>query len=107
MEKSGTFFSKGVHAQFKNQLKSIWGLNHLPQNMKYLGVRLFLSNNKKKDCSFVKEKLEVKTSSWKCKALSWMGQATLIKSLAIAIPSYTMTIGQLPTSLMYGDGLYP
>ena len=98
MEKSGTFFSKGVHAQFKNRLKSIWGLNPLPQNTKYLGVPLFLLNNKKKDFSFVKEKLEARTSSWKCKALSWMGRTTLIKSVSLAISSYTMTVGQLSRS---------
>ena len=99
IEKSGIFFSKGVHGNFKNQLKSIWGFKTLPENTKYLGIPLFLSNNKRRDFKYLKENLEAKTSSWKCKSLSWMGKATLIKSVALAIPSYTMAVCKLPKGL--------
>jgi hypothetical protein len=68
----------------------LWGLKILPQSTKYLGVTLFLSHNKKKDFSYVKEKLESKTSSWKSKSLLWMGRAT---------PSYPIAAFQLPKSL--------
>jgi hypothetical protein len=58
-----------------------------------------LSNNKRRDFKYLKENLEAKTSSWKCKSLSWMGRATLIKSVALAIPSYTMVVCKLPKGL--------
>ena len=90
IEKFGAFYSKGVHIQFQKQVKCWWGLKSLPQSTKYLGVTLFLSHNKKKDFSYVKEKLESKTSSWKSKSLSWMGRAT---------PSYPIAAFQLPKSL--------
>jgi hypothetical protein len=77
----------------------VWGLKTLPQNTKYLGVPLFLSQNKKKDFSYVKDRLESKTSGWKSNSLSWMGRATLSKSVALAIPNYSMTAFQLPKSL--------
>jgi hypothetical protein len=99
IEKSGIFFSKGVHGNFKNQLKSIWGFKTFPENTKYLGIPLFLSNNKRRDFKYLKENLEAKTSSWKCKSLLWMGRATLIKSVALAIPSYTMAVCKLPKGL--------
>ena len=99
IEKSGIFFSKGVHGNFKNQLKSIWGFKTLPENTKYLGIPLFLSNNKRRDFKYLKENLKAKKSSWKCKSLSWMGRATLIKSMALAIPSYTMVVCKLPKGL--------
>ena len=82
LEKTGVFASKGVHAHFLSQTRSIWGLKRLHQGVKYLGVPLFLSNNRVKDFSYVKERLESRTSGWKCKSLSWMGRATMIKSVA-------------------------
>ena len=99
IEKSRAFYSKGVHTQFQKQVKCLWGLKTLPQSTKYLGIPLFLSHNRKKDFSYVKEKLESKTSSWKSKSLLRMGQAILIKSVAMAIPSYSMAAFQLPKSL--------
>uniref|UniRef100_A0A2N9ET81 Reverse transcriptase domain-containing protein n=2 Tax=Fagus sylvatica TaxID=28930 RepID=A0A2N9ET81_FAGSY len=99
LEKSGVFYSKGVHVQFKKQICSLWGLKPLPQSTKYLGVPLFLSQNRMKDFHYLKERMEAKTCSWKSKALSWMGRATLIKSVALAIPCYTMAVIQLPKKL--------
>jgi hypothetical protein len=90
-EKSGMFVSKGVHHHFCRQLKDLWGFKVLPKDVKYLGVPLFLTQRKSKDFSFVKERLESKISRWKRKSLSWMGRATLLKSVAQSIPSYTMS----------------
>ena len=99
IDKSDAFYSNGVHTQFKNQVKNVWGLKSLPQNTKYLGVPLFLSQNRKRDFIYLKERLEDKTSSWKSKSLSWIGRATLIKSVALTIPIYTMAAIQLPKKL--------
>jgi hypothetical protein len=44
------------------------------------------------DFNYLKERMEVRTSGWKSKALSWMGRVTLIKSVALAIPSYRMAV---------------
>ena len=73
MEKSGFFVSKRVHGQFSLQIRNQWGFKKLAKDGKYLGLPLFLSPNKSKDFSFVKEKLEARVSGWKCKSLSWMG----------------------------------
>ena len=51
------------------------------------------------DFNYLKERMEVRTSGWKSKALSWMGRVTLIKSVALAIPSYRMAVIQLPKKL--------
>lgn len=99
LEKSGIFYSNGVHAQFKIQVRNLWGLKSLSQSTKYLGIPLFRSCDRKKDFHYLKEKLEAKMSSWKSKALSWMACATLIKSVGLAIPSYTMAVIQLPKVL--------
>ena len=99
VEKSGVFPSKGVSQQFLNQIKSCWGINKLPPNSKYLGVPLFFSASRSRDLNPIKEKLENKLSSWKSKNLSWQGRATPIKSVAQAIPAYSMTVIQFPRKL--------
>ena len=99
MENFGVFPSKGVSQQFLNQIKSCWGINKLPPNSKYLGVPLFLSASSSRDLNPIKEKLENKLSGWKSKNLSWKGRATLIKSVAQAIPAYSMTAIQFPKKL--------
>uniref|UniRef100_A0A2N9ID60 Reverse transcriptase domain-containing protein n=1 Tax=Fagus sylvatica TaxID=28930 RepID=A0A2N9ID60_FAGSY len=99
VEKSGIFASKGVHRQFLLQVKNQWGYKQLPNGVKYLGVPLFLSRNKSMDFAYVKEKLEARTSTWKSKNLSWMGRATLIKSVAQACPIYAMSTCIFPKKL--------
>jgi hypothetical protein len=98
-DKSGFFTSKGVHNQFCRQIKSQWGFNQLPKDSKYLGMPLFLSANKTRDLAFVKEKVEARICGWKGKCLSWIGQATLIKSVAQATPIYGMSIYKFPKGL--------
>jgi hypothetical protein len=69
------------------------------KGVRYFGVPLFLSRNKSKDFAFFKEKLEACTNGWKSKSLSWMGRATLIKSVAQASPVYTMSTCKLSKKL--------
>ena len=71
----------------------------LHQKTKYLEVPLFVSSKRKEDFHYVKERLESKISSWKCKNLFWMGHATLIKSVAQAAPMYTMSTFLIPKGL--------
>uniref|UniRef100_A0A2N9G4J9 Reverse transcriptase zinc-binding domain-containing protein n=1 Tax=Fagus sylvatica TaxID=28930 RepID=A0A2N9G4J9_FAGSY len=99
IEKSGFFTSKGVHAQFTMQLRNTWGFKKLPQHTKYLGVPLFLSNNKTKDFHYFQERLESRLSGWKSKNLSWMGRATQIKSVAQSTPIYSMAAFKIPKSI--------
>jgi hypothetical protein len=56
-DKSKSFVSKGVHSQFSRQVKNMWGFKKLSNDVKYLGMPLFLSANKSKDFAFVKENL--------------------------------------------------
>lgn len=99
IEKSSCFPSKGVSPQFINQVRCSWGLNILSNNTTYLGVPLFLSRSRNQDFRYIKERLDSKLSGWKSKNLSWSRRARLIKSVAQAIPAFTMSAIQLPKGL--------
>ena len=99
IEKSRLFVSKGVHSQFCRQVKNMWGFKKLASDVQYLGLPLFLSANKSKAFSFVKERLNTRISGWKSKSLSQMGRSTLIKSVALTSPIYVMAAFKLPTGL--------
>ena len=47
----------------------------------------------------IKEKLGRKLSGWKEKMLSKVGKEILIKAVALAIPTYTMSCFKLPDTL--------
>uniref|UniRef100_A0A2N9GPX3 Reverse transcriptase zinc-binding domain-containing protein n=1 Tax=Fagus sylvatica TaxID=28930 RepID=A0A2N9GPX3_FAGSY len=57
------------------------------------------SANKFKELAFVKDKLEARVCGWKSKCLSWMGRATLIKTVAQASPIYGMSAFKFPKGL--------
>ena len=99
LEKIGVFSSKGDHSQFLWQIKDQTGIKKLSQGTKYLGVPLFLSNNRSRDFEYVKNKVQARTASWKSKSLSWSGRAILIKLVAQAIPNYTMSRFMFPQTL--------
>lgn len=99
MEKSKVFPSKEISPQFLNQIWAHWGLSKLPFSAKYLGIPLFLTPHRKKDLNDIKERIKNYLSSWKSKNLSWANRATLIKFVAEAIPSYSMSVLQFPKGL--------
>lgn len=47
--------------------------------------------NKSRDFKFLQDKLEARLNGWRSKCLSWAGRCTLIKSVAQALPTYTMS----------------
>ena len=98
LENSGSFFSKGCMPSLRTSSNLSGALIHFHRILCIWGSRNFFFLTRK-DFNYVKEKLEARTSSWKCKALSWQGQATLIKSVALAIPTYIMAVCKFPKGL--------
>ena len=58
-----------------------------------------MGRNKKNTFKEVKTKLAKKLASWKEKLLSKAGKEVLIKAVAQAIPTYTMSCFKIPDSL--------
>ena len=66
---------------------------------KYLGLPPIIGRGKKQAFMEIKQKIENKLQGWKGKLLSQAGKEILIKSVAQAIPVYTMSVFRLPDDL--------
>jgi hypothetical protein len=97
--KSGLIFSKLVCCARRRELKSMLAMKKIQPNAKYLGSPLFNSSSRIKDFQFLQDKLESRLLGWRSKALSWAGRATLIKSVALALPSYTFSSSNVPVAV--------
>jgi hypothetical protein len=89
--KSGIIFSKLVQRDKRREVKELLAMNKIQPNATYLGAPLFQSTSRIKDFKFLQEKLESRLLGWRSKALSWAGRATMIRSVALALPSYTFS----------------
>ena len=61
------------------------------RHTKYLGLPSIIGQSKKQIFAEIKEKVGKKLAGWKGKLLSLGGKEILIKVVAQAIPSYTMS----------------
>ena len=68
------------------------------RHKKYLGLPSIIGKSKVEIFAEIKERVERKLSGWKEKMLSVCGQEILIKAVAQAIPTYTMSCFQIPKS---------
>ena len=69
------------------------------QHEKYLGLPSLVGRSKRNTFNDLKEKLGNKLSSWKEKLLSSASKEILIKLVAQAIPTYTISYFKLPDAL--------
>jgi hypothetical protein len=66
---------------------------------KYLGLPSMIGRSRKAIFSFIKDRIWKKINSWSSKCLSKAGREVLIKSVLQSIPTYFMSIFQIPSSL--------
>ena len=66
---------------------------------KYLGIPSIIGKSKTQVFAEVKERVRKKLAGWKGKLLSIGGREILIKEVAQAVPTYTMSCFQLPKTL--------
>ena len=64
-----------------------------------MGLLSLLGRNKKNTFNSINDKLRKQLAGWKEKLLSKVGKEVLIKVVAQAIPTYTMSVFKLSDSL--------
>lgn len=100
--KSTISFSKNTKPESISSIQAILNLRQISPNAKYIGLPLFIQENKKAAFEDIISKILQKITGWKAKLLSQAAKTTLIKSVDYSIPSFSMYIFLLPKSLCRG-----
>jgi hypothetical protein len=99
MEKSSMFLSKNCSPSTSAAIRSILNLRNIPAKAKHLGLPLFFHRNKSLAFEDLKLKILSNLAGWKSKLLSQAARSTLIKTVANAMPSYSMSLFLFPKPL--------
>ena len=97
--KTSLFFNSNTQKEIQEEIKNKFGTQVIKQHEKYLGLLSLAGWNKMSTFNGIKEKLGKKLARWKEKLLSKAGKEVLIKVVAQAIPTYTMSCFMMPDSL--------
>jgi hypothetical protein len=98
-DKTTLFFSKGTSMNTQDSIKTTLGVPIIRQYEKYLGLPSLVGRNRSASFSQIKERVWTKLKGWKEKLLSQAGREILIKAVAQAIPTYSMSCFKLPIRL--------
>ncbi|XP_024196088.1 uncharacterized protein LOC112199282 [Rosa chinensis] len=94
--KSNIVFSKKVCSSLQQQIADSLGVAIVDKHEKYLGLPTYLGRNKTETFAYLQESLNKKLEGWQGKLLSSAGKDLLIRVVAQALPSYTMSCFLLP-----------
>lgn len=95
-EKSLVFFSQNTSQSTKDEVLHFLGPMQDTRHTKYLGLPSLIGKSKAQLFAKIKERVGKKISIWKEKMLSMGGKEILIKVVAQSIPTYAMSVFQLP-----------
>ena len=93
------FFSTNTLREIQEEIKIRFGAQVIKQHEKYLGLPSLVGRNKRASFNDIKDKFSKKLAGWKGKLLSKAGKAVLIKAVAQAILTYTMSCFKILDSL--------
>lgn len=90
-DQSSIMFSKNTKPVAQRTIKMIFGFKEMRGEGEYLGNFLIFGKNKERSFGKLKERLSRRLEGWRSQLLSKAEKATLIRSMAQAIPVYTMS----------------
>lgn len=91
IDKSFVFFSHNTLVERRNEMLGNLGPMQDSRHRKYLGLPSLIGKSKIEVFAEVKERVGKKLAGWKEKMISISGQEIIIKAIAQAIPTYTMS----------------
>ena len=99
MEKSSAYFNSNTSDSQKQLILGILGVKEVNRIETYLGLPTLVRWPKYHTFSYLKDRIWKKLQGWKGLMLSRVGKEILIKAVAQSIPTYTMSVFQLPLKL--------
>lgn len=100
--KTSLYFSSNTAKELQEEIKSRFGAQVIKQHERYLGLPSLVGKNKKYSFKEMKEKLARKLAGWMEKLLLKARKEILIKTVAQAIPTYSMSYFKISDSLCEG-----
>jgi hypothetical protein len=106
MDKSYIHFGKGCSNQIREDIKNILGVQNEALSDNYLGMPPDVGNSSNGAFKYLKDRVWKRVQGWMEQSLSLGGKEVLIKAVAQAIPTYSMSCFRLPRGLcQHIDGL--
>ena len=93
MDKSSIHFAKGVSNRTREEIKNILNVQNESLSEKYLGMPSDVGASTNK---YLKDRIWKRIQGWMENCLSAGGKEVLIKAVAQAIPTYSMSYFKLP-----------
>ena len=97
--KTSLFFTRNTSSDMRSQIQEVFQVPKIKSHEKYLGLPSFIGRSKNAAFGELKGRVWRRMSGWKEKFLSNGGREVLIKAVAQAIPTYTMSCFKLPDEL--------
>ena len=98
--KSAVMFSSNIRTDKQNKIIGMLGVEVTAGNSYYLGLPSVLGHYKRVIFGFLKDRLRKQLSSWQSKLLSRVGKSILVKTVAQALPTYSMGVFLIPPSVL-------
>jgi hypothetical protein len=106
MAKSSIHFLKGCGEAIRDEIKQILDVHNEALSEKYLGMPTDVGNSSNGAFKYLKDRVWQKVQGWLELCLSSGGKEVLIKAVAQAVPTYSMSCFRLPRGLcQHIDGL--
>jgi len=100
LPKSDIYCNHNVPDDLKSTITNILGVQVVLGTGKYLGLPSMIGRDRNATFAYIKDRVWQKITSWSGKCLSKAGREVMIKSVLQAIPTYVMSIFQLPNKLI-------
>ena len=98
-QKTSLFFSKNTRQEVRNEIQQLLGARVMTKCEKYLGLPMPTGKSKVGTFKELHGRITKRVMGWKEKFISKAGHEILIKMVAQAIPTYSMSLFKLPKSI--------
>lgn len=99
-EKTSLQFSKNTLQENQKLILSVAGVKSSQAYEKYFGLLTLMRRSRSKSFKLIVDRIEQKLSNHKVKLLSQVGKEVFIKSVVQAMPTYSMSVFNLPQVLL-------
>jgi len=96
IQKTTIFFSRNTSAEKREEILSLSGLTEANRIDIYLGLLCLVGESRVQAFNSIKDRIWRKLQDWKVKFLSQAGKEILLKAMIQAIPTYNISVLQLP-----------